>query len=362
MLKIGFYLREINFRGIPNTVRIFARNNEKILKNKSIIFYNPNSLDNKKEVVNIFKKEFKTVQVKNLEELEKINKKIKLDFIYFQRDGAKDKIIKSSKNIIHAVFPQNIFQYHGHNYAFVSSWLSKNCSNNKYPFVSLPVNLTDNKNNLRKKYKIPRSAKVFGYHGGESSFDLVFVKDAVKKILKEDSTIYFLFLNIKKFHNHRRAIFIKGTFNINKKTQFINTCDAMLHARSLGESFGISCAEFAIKNKPILSYGFCRQRAHFEICNNNIIKYYSYNDIILKIINFNKNKKYITRNLEKKFSEKETIYKFKKIFLKRNVEKPLINIIDYLIVFLFFLQRAYFYTRHKLYTGCYNKLTKTPKI
>jgi hypothetical protein len=26
----------------------------------------------------------------------------------------------------------------------------------------------------------------------------------------------------------------------------------MLHARSLGESFGVSCAEFAIKNKPIL--------------------------------------------------------------------------------------------------------------
>ena len=31
----------------------------------------------------------------------------------------------------------------------------------------------------------------------------------------------------------------------------------MLHARSLGESFGISCAEFAVKDKPIFTYGYC---------------------------------------------------------------------------------------------------------
>ena len=85
--------------------------------------------------------------------------------------------------------------------------------------------------------------------------------------------------------NHKRAKFIKGSFNKTQKVKFINSCDAMLHARSLGESFGLSCAEFAIKNKPILTYGYCRQRAHFEICKNNIIPYYSYKDLSTKIIN-----------------------------------------------------------------------------
>ena len=33
------------------------------------------------------------------------------------------------------------------------------------------------------------------------------------------------------------------------KKKFINTCDAMIYGRSLGESFGLSCGEFAIQIK-----------------------------------------------------------------------------------------------------------------
>ena len=64
------------------------------------------------------------------------------------------------------------------------------------------------------------------------------------------------------------TLHVEGLGQQTQKVKFINTCNAMLHARSLGESFGLSCAEFAIKNKPIFTYGFCRQRAHFEICKN----------------------------------------------------------------------------------------------
>ena len=125
MLKVGFYLRELNFRGIANSIFIFAKTNQTILRNKSIIFYNSTALDNKTEAIKKFKKTFKTIKVSSLSELEKINKNLKLDYGYFQRDGAKDEIVNNSKNIIHAVFPQNPFQYHGSNYAFISKWLSK---------------------------------------------------------------------------------------------------------------------------------------------------------------------------------------------------------------------------------------------
>jgi hypothetical protein len=111
------------------------------------------------------------------------------------------------------------------------------------------------------------------------------VRDVIKKVVNQNKNIYFLFMNIEKFFNHKRVIFIKGTFNQSHKVKFINSCDAMLHARSLGESFGLSCAEFAIKNKPIFTYGYCRQRAHFEICKGNIIPYYSYGDLYSKILN-----------------------------------------------------------------------------
>ena len=160
-------------------------------------------------------------------------------------------------------------------------------------------------------------------------------------------------MNIRKFYNHKKVIFIKGTFNQTQKVKFINSCNAMLHARSLGESFGLSCAEFAIKNKPIFTYGFCRQRAHFEICKNNIIPYYSYKDLNLKIINFDKDRNYNSNDLKKELSEKSTIKIFKKILLNKNQQKPSTNIIDYIVVSFFFLQRNYFYFRHKIYTNFY---------
>ena len=353
MLKVGFYLRELNFRGIANSIFIYAKSNQTILKNKSIIFYNSSALDNKTEAIKEFKKKFKTIKVSSLSELEKINKNLKLDYIYFQRDGAKDEIVNNSKNIIHAVFPQNPFQYHGSNYAFVSKWLSKTCTNNKFSFAPLPVQLLENNQNLRKKLNIPKNAKVFGYHGGETSFDLIFVRDAIEKLVKQNNNIYFLFMNIKKFFNHKKVIFIKGTFNQTQKVKFINTCDAMLHARSLGESFGLSCAEFAIKNKPILTYGYCRQRAHFEICKNNIIPYYSYKDLNTKILNFDKNQKYNSDNLKNELSEKNTIKIFEKTLLNKKQQKMSLNIIDYIVVAFFFLQKNYFYIRNKIYINFY---------
>ena len=351
-MKVGFYLREINFRGIANSIYLFAINNQKILNNKSIIIYNSTALDNQNEAILEFKKKFDTFQIKNFDELNILNKKLKLDFIYFQRDGAKDSLVKNCKNLIHAVFPQNLFQYHGHAYAYISEWLSKTCSNAKIPYLNLPINLSKSKKDLRKKLKIPKYAKVFGYHGGENSFDLQFVKDVVKEISSREKNIYFLFMNVIKFISNKNVIFLRGSFNQTKKKEFINSCDAMLHARSLGESFGISCAEFAICNKPIITYGFCRQRAHFDICKKNIITYYSYDDLQKKLLNFDKNKKYKTSNLKIRLSSKTTIQSFKNIFLNKTKKNP-INFIDHIVVLIYFFQKNYYYLRHKLYTNFY---------
>jgi len=51
--------------------------------------------------------------------------------------------------------------------------------------------------------------------------------------------------------------------DINKKVEFINTCDAMIHARQMGETFGNAIAEFSIKNKPIItSRGYDNNHLH----------------------------------------------------------------------------------------------------
>ena len=40
-MVIGFYLGLMNFRGVVNSTFQYALHNEKILKNKSLIFYDP---------------------------------------------------------------------------------------------------------------------------------------------------------------------------------------------------------------------------------------------------------------------------------------------------------------------------------
>ena len=62
-MNIAFYIDEMNYRGVANSTYQFAFQNKKILKNKSIIFYNKKNYRNQKEVINRFKKKFKVIGI-----------------------------------------------------------------------------------------------------------------------------------------------------------------------------------------------------------------------------------------------------------------------------------------------------------
>ena len=85
MLKVGFYLRELNFRGIANSIYIYAINNQSILKNKSFIFYNSTALDNRTEAIKEFKRKFRTIKISSLDELEKKKREIKIRLYLFSK-------------------------------------------------------------------------------------------------------------------------------------------------------------------------------------------------------------------------------------------------------------------------------------
>ena len=358
-MKIGFYITEMNYRGITNSVYNFADYNEKILKNKSFIFYNKLSNENKKSVIKTFIKRFKTYSVKNLKEIKE--KENNLDYIYFQRAGHKDNLVSGIKNIIHVVFPYSFINYYGNCYSYISSWLSKICSNNKYSFVPYIIDLPkNNKLNLKNKLKIPNKSLVFGYHGGAHSFDIIFVRDAIKKIVEKNKHIYFIFLNVKKFISHKNIYFLRGHFNNIKKNKFINTCDAMIHARSLGESFGLSCGEFAIKNKPIFTYKFCRQRAHIENFHKKIFLYRSQKDLINQILNFNKNNKIYYKKFKNIYTPNLVMKKFNNTFLINSNLKRKINIFDIVSILNSYFLILYCYVRYKIYINYYKLFS--PKI
>ena len=143
------------------------------------------------------------------------------------------------------------------------------------------VEVHKTKNNLRKILNINQNQIVFGCHGGESSFDLKFTHDVIKKIVNIKKNITFLFLNINKFYSHPRVKFLKGTSDEIYKKKFLNTCDAMIYGRSLGESFGLACAEFAVLNKSIISYRYNRHKNHkLSMSETNFFEYSFMNFII----------------------------------------------------------------------------------
>ena len=153
-MNIGFFIGEMNFRGVANSSYQYAYYNERLLKNKSLIFYNKEEKFHKKEVISKFKKKFKVIGVNGFKEMDHYGKKLNLDYIYVQKGGQKDHNVSNKiKTLIHSLYPQNLKELHGYKYICVSEWLSKKFTNNKIPFVPYIVDLHKTKENLKKKIK-----------------------------------------------------------------------------------------------------------------------------------------------------------------------------------------------------------------
>ena len=332
-MNIAFYIDEMNFRGVANSTYQYSYFNELILKNRSIIFYNKKNRSNKKEVITKFKKKFQVIGVNHFRNIEENEKKFKLDFIYTQKGGEKNHWVSYKvKTLVHFVYPQSLKEIHGHRYVCVSEWHSRNFSNNKIPFLPYIVQINKSKQNLKKKLKIKKNQIVFGCHGGESSFDLKFVHDTLLEIVKERKDIVFLFLNIDKFCKHPRIIFLKGTSDETYKKKFLNTCDAMIYGRNLGESFGLSCGEFAIQGKKIISYKFNRHKSHINsLGKKNYEEYSSRKNLFYILQNYNK-KNAINFDKDNKYlncSPKKVMKIFNEVLIKKNL---ILNYLPLIIV------------------------------
>ena len=60
----------------------------------------------------------------------------------------------------------------------------------------------------------------------------------------------------------------------------------MIHARNEGESFGLSCGEFSIRNKPVITWNGSRERSHIEILGDKGIYYNNEGDLYEIMSNF----------------------------------------------------------------------------
>jgi hypothetical protein len=170
----------------------------------------------------------------------------------------------------------------------VSEYISKNTCD-VLPNI---ISLHNTQETLHDFLNIPKNSIVFGRYGGYSTFDIIYVHNIIKNVATNFENIYFIFMHTKPFSDtkYKNIIFIDGTSDIEMKTKFINTCDAMIHARKSGETFGMACGEFAIKNKPVFT---CLEgdTAHIELLGKSAIIYNSF-DLYEKLINFKPNNQY----------------------------------------------------------------------
>lgn len=318
-MKIAFHTNQLSLRGTEVAMYDYAHYNEALLGNESIVITKSPTLwkYSDPEAIEKFQKRFKVFFYNTIDEIEQILDDNNVDVFYAQKSGHKDGIVsKKRKSVVHVVFRD--YDPHGDVYAFISEWLAKAFSN-VHQFVPYMVDLPAHDKDLREELNIPKDAYVFGRHGGYETFDIPFVKEFIGKFVKKRNDTFFLFMNTEKFIDHPRVIFLDPCAELYRKTEFINTCTAMIHARYKGETFGLACAEFSLRNKPVITFSQSPDRAHEMILGTN---YFSYsNPLELGLIFANMESYFSKENMSKdwnmyrNYSPEKVMQKFKQVFL-----------------------------------------------
>ena len=313
-MKIAFYSPHLCLRGTTVAIYDYAYYNQSILNNESLIVYNEGDHRNDASVIHKFTNSFSSINaLDHSHSLDSKLKKLGADAVYILKAGRNDER-KSSvcKNLIHCTGMEN--DPHGDVYAYVSEWLSQSCSGGAHPYVPHIVDLPDENGDLRAQLKIPDSALVFGRTGGRDTWSLPFTTSVITKALNEKSNYYFIFQNTEPFIDHERVIFIESTADMIYKTKFINSCDAMIHARFEGESFGLACGEFSIRNKPVITWSGSNERNHIEILGERGLLYSNAEELLSLLLGFER-RSTENWNCYKDFSPSKVMKKFKQVFL-----------------------------------------------
>ena len=344
---VAFHLYQMSERGTEISTYDYARYNETILGNKSIIIANRKKLFNSFEkffidtfikfnLINAnnikiyskrqrstypkFTKNFKVFFYDDPKDIDLICRENKVDYFYAQKYGTKDDVISNyCRNLMHAIFMTNDF--HGERYLYISEWLAKTMTGNSKQFVPYIVDNSnlDFKKNLRQQFNIPDDFTVVSSYGGKRVFDIEFVKEAIKEILEIRKDVVFMFLNIESFYKHPRIHFLPRSINKEAKMKFVNASDYMIHARARGETFGLAIAEFSIRNKPIIAYSSPPEKAHLDILGKKCLVYNNKDDLKKILLNVNRNSLLNANNYydcyTKQFNPKKVMRLFQERFL-----------------------------------------------
>jgi hypothetical protein len=246
-------------RGTEVALFDYADNAEKLLGVRAFVLYDINAPHNFEGAVAKFRRRFgdRLLGLHGWSQVDPFLKQNSIQHLYqicCNNDREKCSRLPHVRNYIHAVFEAG--DPYGDVYAKISPCVPGAC-----PVVPHIVRAaTDETDDLRAELGIPPDATVFGRYGGYESFDIDAARAAVLELARAcecssgSQKLFFLFMNTPPLAPPlRHIIHLERTSDECRKRRFIRTCDAMIHARSAGETFGLAVAEFSACNKPVFT-------------------------------------------------------------------------------------------------------------
>lgn len=324
-MKIGFLSNKLTLRGTEVCIYDYAHYNETILGNQSVIITRPydyvrvhSPMDVHPQAYTKFELRFPVKYYISSHDIYDIVRDNQIDVLFIEKAGATydGLVFPELKTIIHCVFTTQ--HPHGSYYCSISDTLNK-IEHTSIPVLPYMVHVDSTTENLRADLGIPEDATVFGTYSGADCFNIDYIRRAVVDIVSNPAYahIYFLFLNIDPFgpQDNPRIRFLPGTSDMAYKRKFINTCDAMLYGRDGGETFGLSCGEFSLCDKPVIGRPGEHSWAHEDILGDDMIRHTSYDELVQILTNWESYKKDVSRNGYKKYTPEMVMERFKNVLI-----------------------------------------------
>ena len=284
-MKVAFHSRILTERGSEGAMLDYARLNCSVLGNESVLCLPDRPEFSGNPLLRKWREEFEVIQYQDKKDLGRKLKKYRAEALYLTKPGPFDGfLVPGLKNCVHAQFLCD--EFHGDAYAYLSSWMSRVMTGQQISFVPFFVPRFASEEDLRGRLGIPKGAKVFGRHGGWDTFNIPFVRKTVVQHARKNSEDHFVFLNTESIREAEKLTnihYLPATVDPVEKAKFLATCDAMLHARWHGETFGLAVGEFAVLGKPVITFADSRERAHLEMLGNQALLY-RHADELLKIL------------------------------------------------------------------------------
>jgi hypothetical protein len=285
MATIAFDARVLSERGTSVAVYDFADGAERELGHRSVIFHQVGTDAYNPRIVGLFASRFEPVAYTDLEDLKRKVRESGADVLYgFNYAPGDDRLVPGVKNALHVLFQH--YAPRGDVYAYISRWMAEHVTMGRQPWVPLIVNLPPPDENLRAAWGFPEEAVVLGRHGGYDQFDLPFVHGAVAAALERRGDLHFAFLNTQPFIQHERVRFLAPVYDLTAKSNFIASCDGMLHARKAGEGFGLAVAEFLALDKPVICWEGGKDRNHLCLVPDHRLVYRTASDLLRILAEF----------------------------------------------------------------------------